>query len=342
MTWAMDMPDPRGYEVKNLMGYHFRFCNIYDAPISELNNQYHYVTDSFYGQYFLLDLIKFSTTYFDIRDLYRYAKPHDYFMHKKPDWTLIKEIARMMEYNELLVLVLRDPMEDDLPSHIYENQPMAGSSSKSGAGAGTQVAKPAARRSQSSAETSAASSAASASTHETNNTSTTEPTVTTITETFGSNEAVWTVDEKGRPISVEAKLDSTYNEARSTGEKKLQASVGGEARLDDDDGGHLIGHRFMSDQGVKNLFPQNANLNRGAYKKMENEWADWTAEGFEVKLMVELDPPGAERPKEVYAEYKVIDPKNGELVFKREHEFSNASGESFTRFSRKDMKEMRG
>ncbi|MAX86430.1 MAG: hypothetical protein CMI07_06055 [Oceanospirillaceae bacterium] len=34
----------------------------------------------------------------------------------------------------------------------------------------------------------------------------------------------------------------------------------------DDDGGHIVGHRFMSDQGEKNLFPQKSNLNRGAYK----------------------------------------------------------------------------
>jgi hypothetical protein len=76
--------------------------------------------------------------------------------------------------------------------------------------------------------------------------------------------------------------------------------VGGDARLADDDGGHLVGHRFMSDQVEKNLFPQNANLNRSAYKKRENEWADWTDEGFEVKLKVELDPPDSNRPTDIF------------------------------------------
>ena len=158
---------------------------------------------------------------------------------------------------------------------------------------------------------------------------------------YGTNEATWTLDESGRPISVEAKLDSTYSTERSRSEIDLQGKVGGEARLDDDDGGHLIGHRFMSDQGEKNLFPQNANLNRSAYKKMENEWADWTDEGFEVKLKVSLDPPGADRPTSIISQYEVIDPKTGDVVFERDHEFSNSPGESFERISKSDIKEFR-
>jgi hypothetical protein len=159
----------------------------------------------------------------------------------------------------------------------------------------------------------------------------------TIKETHGTNTATWTVDENGRPISVEAKLDSTYSGKRSTAEKKAQSSAGGAARLADDDGGHIVGHRFMSDQGEKNLFPQNSNLNRGAYKSMENEWADWTEAGYEVKLKVKLDPPGSSRPDNVSARYEVIDPDTSEEVFKREHSFSNNSGEAFERVSKSDM-----
>jgi len=93
----------------------------------------------------------------------------------------------------------------------------------------------------------------------------------------------------------------------------------------------------MSDQGEKNLFPQNANFNRSSYKKMENEWADWTSEGFEVKLKVDLHPPGSERPTNLISEYEVYDPKTGDMVFKRDHEFKNTSGEIFERVTKKDM-----
>ena len=115
--------------------------------------------------------------------------------------------------------------------------------------------------------------------------------------------------------------------------------MGDDARLADDDvGGDLVGHRFMSDQGEKNLFPQNSNLNRGAYKKMENEWADWTAEGYQVKLKVKLDPPGSDRPANIISEYEVVDPKTGDVVFERRHNFSNNAGEAFDRVNKSDMK----
>ncbi|MBB3059779.1 DNA/RNA non-specific endonuclease [Microbulbifer rhizosphaerae] len=159
-----------------------------------------------------------------------------------------------------------------------------------------------------------------------------------VKETYNGNEAEWTIDEQGRPTSVEATLSkSEKGGVRSSAETKLQQEVGGDTRLDSDEGGHIIGHRFMSDQGEKNLFPQNSNLNRGAYKKMENEWADWTNEGFEVKLKVSLEPPGAERPTNIISEYEVIDPKTGDIVFDRRHNFSNSAGEAFDRIPKADM-----
>jgi len=98
----------------------------------------------------------------------------------------------------------------------------------------------------------------------------------------------------------------------------------------------------MSDQGLKNLFPQDANLNRGAYKSMENEWEDWTKEGYEVRLTVELDPPGTARPDNIIAEYQVFDKVSGQMVFERDHEFNNQHGEAFERVARKNMQYYRG
>jgi len=98
----------------------------------------------------------------------------------------------------------------------------------------------------------------------------------------------------------------------------------------------------MSDQGAKNLFPQNSNLNRSAYKTMENEWADWTDQGFEVKLKVELDPPGAERPDTIFADYEVYDPSSGKKVFERSHEFDNKAGQGFDRISKSSMSSYKG
>ena len=52
----------------------------------------------------------------------------------------------------------------------------------------------------------------------------TRPAPTQIRETHGTNEAVWTVDGNGRPISVEATLKSTNTTARSSTEKSMQCS----------------------------------------------------------------------------------------------------------------------
>lgn len=158
-----------------------------------------------------------------------------------------------------------------------------------------------------------------------------QPITKTIPETLGDNEAVWTVDDQGRPLTVEATLKDTYKTERSNKERSEQANVGGESRLDDDQGGHMVGHRFMSDQGLKNLFPQNANLNMSSYKRMENEWDDWTQAGFEVKLFIELAPPNSDRPTDILVDYDVYDPRTGKRVYTNEHRFSNVAGEQFDR-----------
>ena len=54
-----------------------------------------------------------------------------------------------------------------------------------------------------------------------------------------------------------------------------------------DDGGHLIGARFGGATGQENLTPQDRNLNRGDYKRAENEWADRLEKGDKVYVHME-------------------------------------------------------
>lgn len=96
----------------------------------------------------------------------------------------------------------------------------------------------------------------------------------------------------------------------------------------------------MSDQGEKNLFPQNSNFNRGSYKSMENEWADWTEAGYEVKLKVSLEPPGSARPTDVISEYEVFDPKSKKRVYKKRHKFNNQNGQTYVRVPKEVMQKM--
>jgi hypothetical protein len=152
-----------------------------------------------------------------------------------------------------------------------------------------------------------------------------------VEEKRGQNVARWYKDSKGRTVRVEAELrESSAGLKRSAAEVKAQkaAATAGE---EGDAGGHIIGHRFMGDQGPKNLFPQEANFNNSAYKTMENEIADWTKNGKQVNLTVEPRPPGATRPDAVAVKYTVTDPASGKVLYKNSQEFLNDTGQAFDR-----------
>jgi hypothetical protein len=98
-----------------------------------------------------------------------------------------------------------------------------------------------------------------------------------------------------------------------------------------DDGGHLGAHRFFGDTPDEGIVPQIANLNRGAWKKMESEWADWIAEGARVDYRIAVDPPGSVRPDNFRVVYVVSDPATGEVIEVRDPSFANVNGQTFDR-----------
>ena len=53
-----------------------------------------------------------------------------------------------------------------------------------------------------------------------------------------------------------------------------------------DQGGHIIASRFFGPGEQINLYPQSTNLNQGAWKQMENIWADAMVRGKDVKIEV--------------------------------------------------------
>jgi hypothetical protein len=158
-----------------------------------------------------------------------------------------------------------------------------------------------------------------------------------VTRTYGKNTATWVQDANGRTVHVDAQLRESFTGLnRSSAETKAQkaaAALGEEG----DAGGHMVGHRFLGDQGDINLFPQEKNFNNSAYKTMENELADWTKQGKEVKLKIDLDPPGADRPDVVRVKYDVIDPATGEVSYSNAQKFRNDVGQTFDRIPASDM-----
>ncbi len=151
------------------------------------------------------------------------------------------------------------------------------------------------------------------------------------TAKVGANSVEWSVDANGYPKHVEATLSELQpsGATRSSAETTAQDQVRGRG-IDGDDAGHVIGHRFLGDQGTRNMFPQQFNFNRGAYKTMENEWAAWIDHGGTVKAKVDLLGGTPERPDQVKVTYEVFN-EAGKRVFRNTDVFDNAAGQSFDR-----------
>ena len=151
-----------------------------------------------------------------------------------------------------------------------------------------------------------------------------------VSAKVGNNSVTWTQNAAGETLSARATLGEVFSGAkRSSAEVTAQSNVAAKG-LADDVGGHIIGHRFTTDQGVKNLFPQNAQFNNSAFKKLENEWGDWIRKkGGSVDVSVELigNPT---RPDKVAVRYRLTD-ANGELYDVRKQEFVNQAGQTFDR-----------
>ncbi|MFD1408070.1 DNA/RNA non-specific endonuclease [Kroppenstedtia eburnea] len=111
-------------------------------------------------------------------------------------------------------------------------------------------------------------------------------------------------DGKGRISHVQGDL-KLETEKRNV---YAQRKAGDEDRLPDDEGGHLIASIFGGEGGLDNLVPQNGNLNKGEWKKMENMWADALRSGKKVKVKIKPVYNGdSKRPDRFEVQYKIDD-----------------------------------
>jgi len=159
---------------------------------------------------------------------------------------------------------------------------------------------------------------------------------TVRTGRVGQNEVRWTADAEGRPVHAEATLRELHDGTpRSSAEQRAQRETG-HAGNPGDQGGHIIGHRFMPDQGTVNMFPQAGQFNNSAYRTMENEWADWISAGGEVRVKVDLKDYQGARPDRINVSYDVYD-QGGNLIYQGGERFKNEAGQVFDRVPRADI-----
>lgn len=156
----------------------------------------------------------------------------------------------------------------------------------------------------------------------------------TIPHKYGKNENNITYDTAtGRPTRAQGVIREDFG-GMPRGDNATDIGRMGNPG---DDGGHLAGHRFFGDTPDQGIVPQASNLNRGAWKTMENEWADWIKKGYNVEYDIKVIPPGAVRPDKFDVVYKVVDPNTGEVKDIRKARMKNRPGEKFERVKYRDM-----
>ena len=75
-----------------------------------------------------------------------------------------------------------------------------------------------------------------------------------------------------------------------------------------DDRGHLIGHQFNGSDSLENLVPQNAGINRGIFKKLEDYLAGLVKRGYSVTAnVIPVYSQHSYRPDAIFYFYTVND-----------------------------------
>ena len=115
----------------------------------------------------------------------------------------------------------------------------------------------------------------------------------------------YTTDEEGRIISAEGKLHLTERDKRLNIKDSIE-DIGKGDQLSGDDRGHLIGDQFDGSNGLENIVPQNADINRNSFRTFENELAKEVKFGSEVYCKVEPIYDGdSRRPSDLVVSYAI-------------------------------------
>ena len=121
-------------------------------------------------------------------------------------------------------------------------------------------------------------------------------------------------DEKGRIVSAEGTLHLKDREGRLPIRDSLE-DIGKGDQHKGDDRGHLIGDQFDGSNGLENMIPQDAEINRNDFKNFEMELADAVREGKMVQVKIEPIYDGdSRRPIAIAVAYN-IDGKEDIRIF---------------------------
>lgn len=151
------------------------------------------------------------------------------------------------------------------------------------------------------------------------------------------NVGEWFHDALGRLRRVRGRFSRVHKLGRSSAERTAQRAAG-RAGQAGDEGGHALAHRFLGDQGMKNLFAQAGRMNRSAYKTLENEMADWVRLGCIVEPDFHFLGYVGRRPGMIRGSYTVINPSTGARRVIKIPPLQNAPGAVYSRIPFSQMR----
>ena len=129
----------------------------------------------------------------------------------------------------------------------------------------------------------------------------------------------YATDSNGRIIKAEGQLHLKNHDGKLPIKDSIEDISKGDHKTTDDRG-HLIADQFGGSNGLENMIPQDASINRGAYKQFEQELAKEVKSGKNVSVSIEPVYNGdSHRPSALAVSYG-IDGREGVRIFSNEKE----------------------
>jgi len=115
----------------------------------------------------------------------------------------------------------------------------------------------------------------------------------------------YSTDDQGRIMSAEGTLHMKNHDGRLTIKDSIE-NIGKGDQKEGDHRGHLIGDQFDGSNGLENMIPQDANINRNDFRNFENELAKEVKDGKKVNAKVEpIYDADSRRPDAIVVTYSV-------------------------------------
>jgi hypothetical protein len=125
------------------------------------------------------------------------------------------------------------------------------------------------------------------------------------------NSYEYKTDDQGRIIEASGNLKLSGEPRQPLNEK----DVGGSDKLKTDDKGHVIADIFGGANKIENLVPMDSNLNRGEYKKIENDCVKAKNAGKDVSMQVDIHYTGESKRPSSFTVTHTIDGETFEKTF---------------------------